>query len=162
MTSCSEHQASVFFAGDNGQRTLLPIDILVEEARIAVIPRPSRSTSDERVDSYIEPHQENWFRRFAIRDLRPYGYVLVASLIANALSLAGVMFSMQDIFRIMGPNTAEYLHMSDQIGTLEPGKLADIVLLEGNPLDGIQSMLKAKVVLKGGKIVVDKRLAHRG
>ena len=66
------------------------------------------------------------------------------------------MFSMPDIFKIIGANTAEYLHMSDQIGTLEAGKLADI-LLDGNPLEGIQYMLKTKVVLKGGKVVVDKR-----
>jgi len=47
--------------------------------------------------------------------------------------------------------------MGDQLGTLEPGKLADIVLLDGNPLEGIHNMLKAKVVVKGGTIVVDKR-----
>jgi len=33
----------------------------------------------------------------------------------------------------------------------------DIILLDGNPLEGIQYMLKTKVVLKGGKVVVDKR-----
>ncbi len=75
----------------------------------------------------------------------------------HELKSYSVMFSMQDIIRIIGPNTAEYLHMSDQIGTLEPGKLADIILLDGNPLEGIQYMLKTKVVLKGGKLVVDKR-----
>lgn len=75
----------------------------------------------------------------------------------HELKSYSVMFSMADIFQIMGPNTAEYLHMSDQIGTLEPGKLADIILLDGNPLEGIQYMLKTKVVLKGGKVVVDKR-----
>jgi imidazolonepropionase-like amidohydrolase len=75
----------------------------------------------------------------------------------HELKSYSVMFSMPEIFRIMGPNTAEYLHMSDQIGTLEPGKLADIILVDGNPLEGIQYMLKARVVLKGGKIVVDKR-----
>jgi imidazolonepropionase-like amidohydrolase len=51
--------------------------------------------------------------------------------------------------------------MSDKIGTIEPGKLADIILLDGNPLDGIQYMLKTKVVVKGGKVVVDRRSPAR-
>ena len=75
----------------------------------------------------------------------------------HELKSYSVMFSMQDIFRIMGPNSAEYLHMADQIGTLEAGKLADIILIDGNPLENIYPMLKTKVVLKGGKVVVDKR-----
>ena len=77
----------------------------------------------------------------------------------HELKSYSLMFSMQDIFKIIGPNTADYLHMSDQIGTLEAGKLADIILLDGNPLerDGIYAMLKTKVVVKGGAVVVDKR-----
>jgi imidazolonepropionase-like amidohydrolase len=75
----------------------------------------------------------------------------------HELKSYSVMFSMQDIFKLMGPNTAAYVGMSDQLGTLETGKLADILLLDGNPLEGIHNMLKTKVVLKSGKIVVDKR-----
>ena len=79
----------------------------------------------------------------------------------HELKSYSVMFSMQDIIRIIGPNTAEYLHMSDQIGTLEAGKFADILLIDGNPTLNIYEMLKTKVVLKAGKIVVDKRAAGR-
>jgi imidazolonepropionase-like amidohydrolase len=83
----------------------------------------------------------------------------VKAVLEHELKSLVVMFSMQDIFRIIGPNTAAYLNMSDQIGTLEPGKLADIVLLDGNPLEDFHDTLKAKVVLKAGKVVVDKRRA---
>jgi imidazolonepropionase-like amidohydrolase len=67
------------------------------------------------------------------------------------------MFSMQDLVKMMGPNTASYVQMSDQIGTLEAGKFADITLLDGNPMEGYWNWLKTKVVVKGGVVVVDKR-----
>jgi imidazolonepropionase-like amidohydrolase len=73
------------------------------------------------------------------------------------LKVLNVMFSMQDITKLMGPNTASYIQMADQLGTLEAGKLADITIVEGNPLEGYWNMLKTKVVLKGGVVVVDKR-----
>ena len=75
----------------------------------------------------------------------------------HELKSLNLMFSMQDIVKLMGPNTASYIQMSDQLGTLEPGKLADLILLDGNPLDGYWNMLNTKVVLKGGVVVVDKR-----
>jgi imidazolonepropionase-like amidohydrolase len=75
----------------------------------------------------------------------------------HELKSYSIVFSMQDIFKLMGPNTAAYIGMGDQLGTLESGKLADIVLLDGNPMDGIHNMLTTKIVVKGGKVVVDKR-----
>ena len=75
----------------------------------------------------------------------------------HELKTINPMFSMKDIIKMMGPNTASYIQMGDQLGTLEPGKIADIILLDGNPLEGYWNMLKTKVVVKGGKIVVDKR-----
>jgi len=75
----------------------------------------------------------------------------------HELKTINPMFSMQDIIKMMGPNTASYIQMGDQLGTLESGKIADIILLDGNPLEGYWNMLKTKVVLKGGKVVVDKR-----
>lgn len=75
----------------------------------------------------------------------------------HELKSLNLMFSMPDILKLMGPNTASYIQMSDQLGTLEPGKLADMVLLDGNPLDGYWNLLRAKMVFKQGVVVVDKR-----
>ena len=75
----------------------------------------------------------------------------------HELKMLNVMFSMQDLVKMMGANTASYVQMGDQIGTLEPDKLADIVLLDGDPLEGYWNWLKTKVVVKGGNVVVDKR-----
>jgi imidazolonepropionase-like amidohydrolase len=77
--------------------------------------------------------------------------------LAHELRALNLMFSPQDIVKLMGPNTAAFLERSADLGTLEPGKLADIVILDGNPLDGYWHLLNARVVIKGGDVVVDKR-----
>jgi hypothetical protein len=75
----------------------------------------------------------------------------------HELKSFSIVFSMADIHKIIGPNSARYVGLADQIGTLEAGKLADIILIDGNPTLNIYEMLKTKVVLKEGKVVVDKR-----
>ena len=79
------------------------------------------------------------------------------AVLEHELKSYSIVFSMADIHRIMGPNSARYVGMSDRIGTLEPGKLADIILVDGNPTLNIYEMLRTRVVLKEGRIVVDKR-----
>ena len=77
--------------------------------------------------------------------------------LSHELRALNLMFSPRDIIKLMGPNTAAFLDMEDEIGTLEPGKLADIVFIDGDPLELIFNLLQVKLVLKGGEIVADHR-----
>jgi len=47
---------------------------------------------------------------------------------------------------------SELLGMQDSLGTVEPGKLADIVAVPGNPLADISVMERVDFVLKGGVV----------
>jgi imidazolonepropionase-like amidohydrolase len=50
---------------------------------------------------------------------------------------------------------AECLGWQDKLGTLETGKLADIIIVKGNPLDDIYSLADnetIQVVIKNGKV----------
>ena len=77
--------------------------------------------------------------------------------LAHELRALNLMFSPIDLVKLMGPNSAAFVERSHEIGTLEPGKLADMVVLQGNPLDGYWHLLNARLVIKGGEVVVNKR-----
>jgi imidazolonepropionase-like amidohydrolase len=51
-------------------------------------------------------------------------------------------------------NGAEVMGLEEKIGTLEVGKLADLVAVDGNPLENIQLLNDVKFVMKGGEIIV--------
>jgi imidazolonepropionase-like amidohydrolase len=50
-------------------------------------------------------------------------------------------------------NIAAAYKKLDQIGTLEPGKLADLVVLDADPLQDIENMRKVSLVMKEGQTI---------
>jgi imidazolonepropionase-like amidohydrolase len=79
--------------------------------------------------------------------------------LADELRALSLVFSPRDISRVMGQGAARSALRQD-IGTLEPGKAADIVLIDGNPLADVDDLLKAVLTVKGGRIVSDTRRAR--
>ena len=49
-------------------------------------------------------------------------------------------------------NGASYLGMDKEIGSLEPGKLADLVAMSENPLEDIRNSEKIKYVMLNGRL----------
>jgi imidazolonepropionase-like amidohydrolase len=47
---------------------------------------------------------------------------------------------------------AQLLQAEGDLGALEPGKYADIVAVDGNPLDDIAELERVKFVMKGGQV----------
>jgi imidazolonepropionase-like amidohydrolase len=55
---------------------------------------------------------------------------------------------------------ADLLGLADKIGTLEPGKQADIVAVPGNPLDDIKDTQSVFFVMKGGTTYRNSHQTH--
>ena len=53
-------------------------------------------------------------------------------------------------------NGAEMLKVSDVTGTLEVGKCADLIVLNGNPLENIRaiSVENMEIIMKEGAVVI--------
>jgi imidazolonepropionase-like amidohydrolase len=82
-------------------------------------------------DAGVYPHGQNW---------EDFVYLVKAGLPpAYTLQMATI-------------NAAELLGHEDELGTVSPGKYADLVAVPGNPLDDINVMSKVNFVMKAGVV----------
>ena len=58
-----------------------------------------------------------------------------------------------DVIRAITIHAAEGLGWQDRIGTVEPGKFADLVAVSGDPLADITELERVRFVMKDGKVV---------
>ncbi len=63
-----------------------------------------------------------------------------------------------DVLRIATQGGAAAVGAEDDLGTLEPGKLADIVLLDANPLEDIRNTQSIWRTIKGGWVFDPEKL----
>jgi imidazolonepropionase-like amidohydrolase len=83
-------------------------------------------------DSGVSNHGDN---------AREFGYMVEAGMPAAEAILAATR------------NAADLIGASDRIGSLQPGRFADVIAVAGNPLTDISELRRVTFVMKGGKVM---------
>ncbi len=52
-------------------------------------------------------------------------------------------------------NAARVCNLENELGTIEPGKIADIIIVGNNPLDDLETLLNVQMVIHNGEIIKD-------
>ncbi|PPC44080.1 type I secretion system permease/ATPase [Acinetobacter baumannii] len=92
---------SVQFSGDQGLAQTFTLDNLKAYVTNIYILRPEKSVPDARIDEYIKPYEAHWFWAVILRDWKRYIDIMFASLVANILALATIVFSMNVYDRVI-------------------------------------------------------------
>jgi imidazolonepropionase-like amidohydrolase len=57
-----------------------------------------------------------------------------------------------DVIRAITVNAAEMLGWQDRVGSIEPGKFADLIAVTGDPVADITELERVQFVMKDGKV----------
>jgi len=77
--------------------------------------------------------------------------------LADELRALRLVFSPQDVVKIITRNAAAATLHGAEFGTLEPGKWADIVIIDGDPMRDSDALLNVVTTIKGGQVVFEKK-----
>jgi imidazolonepropionase-like amidohydrolase len=58
-----------------------------------------------------------------------------------------------EVLRTATVNSAALLGWGDRIGSIEAGKFADIIAVDGDPLKDVKELQKVRFVMKGGTVI---------
>jgi imidazolonepropionase-like amidohydrolase len=58
-----------------------------------------------------------------------------------------------DVIRAITTNAAEMLGWKDRIGSIEPGKFADLVAVAGDPVSDVTELERVRFVMKNGSVI---------
>jgi len=154
--------------GINGARYLRDMNIPVS----TTISGMSRDWYDLTGREYTDAVQNDFNRRLEdIRHLWDEGVIVAfgTDTVAGQSKLSAGMFllearalnqviSNEEVLATLTRNAALFLGLEDELGTLIPGKTADVILIDGDPLADISDLMRVEVVIQEGQVVVDNRL----
>ena len=96
-----EGQLSVRIPGESQPQTQWHWDELLAQSKYVYIFRALAKVPDARVDDYLKPYQPHWLLGILFNDKKTYVHIVIASLFANILALAGIIFTRQVYDRVV-------------------------------------------------------------
>jgi imidazolonepropionase-like amidohydrolase len=86
----------------------------------------------------------DWYRRLP----KPY--------MAELANFVAAGFTVPEVLVTATKTNAELLDMDDKLGTLVPGKLADVLVVRGRPDQTLDDLTKVEWVVRDGEVVVER------
>lgn len=109
----------------------------------------------DKAMALLEKHQE------VMKLIKKYPEIVIATGSDSSGSVAEEMeelvnagFTPMQVLQFATRNGADVLDVLDRKGTLEVGKDADVLVVEGNPLESIQQVKNVKQVVKAGNFIL--------
>lgn len=149
------------------------LDTLTQDAQVSYLRRRARIADDPDDTDTILLRKEMQFERefvemggLLLAGTDPTGYGGVIAGFGNWRELrllAEAGFSPIEVIRIATLNGARYLGREDRIGTIAPGKQADLVVINGNPaavmtdIDDVELVFRRGVGYDTGKLIASVR-----
>jgi imidazolonepropionase-like amidohydrolase len=72
-------------------------------------------------------------------------------------SLLALGLTPMQVIRMATSNAADLLGWSDKVGTVAPGRYADLIAVDGDPLADVTELERVRFVMKGGVVVKGER-----
>ena len=94
-------KVSVQLSGDEGLAQTFSAEMLSQLIDRVYVLRPETSVPDARIDEYIKPYEKSWFWEIVLKDWKRYIDIMFASMLANILALATIVFSMNVYDRVI-------------------------------------------------------------
>ncbi|HUF47748.1 MAG TPA: amidohydrolase family protein [Vicinamibacterales bacterium] len=115
-----------------------------------------KSTSFNRADQYVFPlHAEQlrkWVEAGGRAGLGSHGEVQGLGTHWELWMMASGGMKAHDALRVATLDSADAIGMAKDIGSLEAGKLADLIVLDANPLDDLKHTTAIRYVMKNGRL----------
>jgi imidazolonepropionase-like amidohydrolase len=133
--------------------TTVTIDVL----NIDALDDPTQlSAAESRLDQRLRNIRHLWDAGVTVAFGTDSPAALGPTVMTEIMALSGTL-TPAEIIASLTRNAAEFLYLGDELGTLERDKIADIVMIDGDPLEDIADLDDVAIVIQGGRIVVDNR-----